>query len=151
MCAPSARLGAGFTLVELLLVVMIAGLALAVVPPLLTASLPGAQVRTAAQQLASGLRSARGQAIARGEESLLQLDLERNSYRQGGREVALAAGLELVLDTASSEVLGAGAGGIRFFPDGSSTGGRIEVRGGGRAYRLDVDWLTGRVTVHETD
>ncbi|HET19630.1 MAG TPA: type II secretion system protein GspH, partial [Chromatiales bacterium] len=119
--------------------------------PMLSASLPGAQARTAAQQLASGLRSARGQAIARGDEAVLLLDLERKSYRQGERTVALASGLELSLDTAISEVGTAGQGGIRFYPDGSSTGGRIGVQGGGHAYRVDVDWLTGKVTVNEAE
>ena len=35
-----------------------------------------------------------------------------------------------------------------FFPDGSSTGGRITLRSEVSAYRVDVDWLTGQVRVH---
>ncbi|MGD9709229.1 MAG: Tfp pilus assembly protein FimT/FimU [Halothiobacillaceae bacterium] len=58
--------GRGFTLVELLVVVLIAGLVLAVTPPLLTAALPGLQARASAQQLAAGLRMARVQAMAGG-------------------------------------------------------------------------------------
>lgn len=140
----------GFTLIELLVVMLIAGLALAVVPPMLSAGLPGLHARSAAQQLLFGLRSARGQAVAAGGEAALELDLERNRYRIGTREVELGAGVELVLDTARSEIGGAQRGGIRFFADGSSTGGRITVRGGARAWRLDVDWLTGRVALDES-
>jgi len=150
MRAPLARTGTGFTLIELLVVMLIAGLALAVVPPMLTAGLPGLQVRTAALQLASGLRTARGQSIAQGREAVLMLDLQRNTYSVGSRVAALAPGLELVLDTARSEASGVAEGGIRFFPDGSSSGGRITVRGGARGYRLDVDWLTGKVTLNES-
>ena len=38
-------------------------------------------------------------------------------------------------------------GAIRFYPDGSSTGGRITVASGERKYLVDVDWLTGRVSI----
>jgi len=40
-------------------------------------------------------------------------------------------------------------GGIRFFPDGSSTGGRISVARGQRTLVVEVDWLLGRVSVNE--
>ena len=40
-------------------------------------------------------------------------------------------------------------GAIRFFPDGSSTGGRVTLMVGERSYAVDVDWLTGRVRVLE--
>ena len=36
---------------------------------------------------------------------------------------------------------------IRFYSDGSSTGGRITVASGERKYLVDVDWLTGRVSI----
>jgi general secretion pathway protein H len=38
-------------------------------------------------------------------------------------------------------------GAIRFYPDGSSTGGRITVTFGRTQYLVDVDWLTGRVSI----
>ncbi len=40
-------------------------------------------------------------------------------------------------------------GAIRFYPDGSSTGGRITVASGERKFLVDVDWLTGRVSIKE--
>ncbi|MEO1751953.1 GspH/FimT family pseudopilin [Thiofaba sp. EF100] len=142
--------GKGFTLIELLVVMLIAGLVLTVTPPLLTAALPGLQARSSAQQLAAGLRMARGQAMAGGGEAVLVLDLARHSFRVGSRpEVRLGRSLELRLDTAASELEGEQRGGIRFFGDGSSTGGRITLRAGKHAWQVDVDWLTGRVTVDE--
>jgi len=49
---------------------------------------------------------------------------------------------ELVSDT---------SGGIRFFPDGSSTGGNIAVVLGEREWRINVGWLTGEITLDETE
>ena len=51
------------------------------------------------------------------------------------------------LYAAQSEVESARKGSIRFYADGSSTGGRITVSSGERKYLVDVDWLTGRVSI----
>jgi len=47
----------GFTLLELMVVLAIAAIMMTVVPPLLSSALPGAQLKSAARQLAAGLRS----------------------------------------------------------------------------------------------
>ena len=38
-------------------------------------------------------------------------------------------------------------GGIRFFPDGSSTGGYIALADDKTEYRVKVDWLTGHISI----
>jgi general secretion pathway protein H len=55
----------------------------------------------------------------------------------------------LKLLTAQTEVESDHRGSIRFYPDGSSTGGRITVSSGERQYLVDVDWLTGRVAIND--
>jgi general secretion pathway protein H len=57
--------------------------------------------------------------------------------------------LELKLYTAQSEVRDERHGAIRFYPDGSSTGGRVTLAAGERKLLVDVDWLTGRVSIKE--
>jgi general secretion pathway protein H len=52
---------------------------------------------------------------------------------------------ELAMLTAQSEQIQDKTGNIRFFPDGSSTGGRITISAGERREDVDVDWLSGRV------
>jgi general secretion pathway protein H len=49
--------------------------------------------------------------------------------------------------TAKSEAVEDKVASIRFFPDGSSTGGAISIANGGTKFRVDVDWLTGSVTI----
>ena len=53
------------------------------------------------------------------------------------------------LYTAQSEIVDDKHGAIRFYPDGSSTGGRVTLASGERKFLVDVDWLTGRVTIKE--
>ena len=67
----------------------------------------------------------------------------------GGTPRRLPQGIVLELVTAEREMLAERRGGIRFFPDGSSGGGRVTLTLAGLERRVDVAWLTGRVTVSE--
>ncbi|QQS54556.1 MAG: GspH/FimT family pseudopilin [Candidatus Competibacteraceae bacterium] len=143
----------GFTLLEILIVLVIGVLLVALVPPLLSGMSGATELRGAARQLAAGLRNARNEAVARQREAVLTLDLERRRFGVTGdpREIALPESVALKLYTAQSELLDSATGGIRFFPDGSSTGGSITVSGPKLAYRVNVDWLTGAVAIVEQD
>jgi general secretion pathway protein H len=116
---------------------------------MLSTGVSSAEVRGAARQLAASLRYARSQAILAREETELVLDVERRWYRIPGkaREFQLADELSITMVTARSEVVTEAQGMIRFFPDGSSTGGRITVSNGKHEYIVDVDWLSGRVAL----
>ena len=150
----TARAGQhGFTLLEILIVLVIGVLLVALVPPLLSGMSGATELRGAARQLAAGLRNARNEAITRQQEAVLTLDLERRRFGVTGdpREIALPESVALKLYTAQSELLDSATGGIRFFPDGSSTGGAITVSGPKLVYRVNVDWLTGTVAIVEQD
>jgi len=97
------------------------------------------------------LRFARDQAIAQRVESLLELDLDGRTFRvpPDPRTHRLPARLDLKLYTAQRDLVSEKVGAIRFFPDGGSNGGRITLAGGERKYDVDVDWLTGRVSILE--
>ncbi len=66
----------GFTLVELLVVLAIAGLLLAVTPPLISAAMPGVELKAAARRTAGALRLAREVAIASGRDAAWVIDVE---------------------------------------------------------------------------
>ncbi|MFQ5534661.1 MAG: GspH/FimT family pseudopilin [Sphingomonadales bacterium] len=154
--SPTSRAGAtsGFTLLELLVVLLILGLVAGLTAPFLTAgNRSEKELKRTALELAAGLRLARAEAIKANRETLFMLDIGRRVYSLGSGKpnVELAAGFDLTLVAARSERVGQ-AGGIRFFADGSSTGGVITVsdQEEGQAqdkYRITVDWLTGRVRI----
>lgn len=139
----------GFTLVEVLIVMAILALILAVVPPLFSSSLSSATLKAAARDVAAGLRHARSEAITLNKEVRFRLDVEAHSFTIGDDKGALSlpSDVELVLFTATSEVLDDQTGMIRFFADGSSTGGGITLIDEDRKFEVMVDWLTGRVTI----
>jgi len=143
----------GFTLLEILLALTIAVLITAVAIPNFTPLLARAQLYSAARDIGSGLRYARGQAMARGKESEFELDVHKHFYRVTGRNKAysLSEQVRLSLFTADAEVAGEGVGKIRFYPDGSSTGGRVTLDGGGQKRLVDISWLTGEVRIRGED
>jgi general secretion pathway protein H len=145
---PSKHEPGGFTLIELLVVLAILGLGLAIIvgykPP--WSSTLG--LRAAAAEIAAGLREARSEAILRNRPVSLEVDLAGRRFQAGsGRIRQLPPELTLALLTVSGEQRNAQTGGIRFNPDGSSTGGRISIGDGRRSIAVGVDWLTGRVSV----
>ncbi len=141
----------GFTLVELLVVLAIAGLLLAVTPPLITAAMPGMELKAAARRTAGGLRLAREIAVAQGRDVAWMLDVEQNRYaiENDSRSGSLPGGLDLELVAAAEEMLNDAVGAIRFYPDGSSSGGRVILKRGETGYQVGVNWLTGRILIAE--
>jgi len=146
---PTKRYPAGFSLIELLVVLAIAALILAVAPPMLSNAMPGLQLKSTARQLASGLRYARDRAVAGRSEVNFTVDLEARTVTVTNREavIGIPDSLEVSLVTAASELVNETLGHIRFYPDGTSTGGRVTVSYKGNGYDVDVDWLTGRVSI----
>lgn len=140
----------GFTLVEILVVVAIMGIAVAAIASAMGYSLTGQQMRGASRDLVAALRYTRGQAIVKREAQVLMLNVDGKSYRAANRSpVQLPPQFDLAIETARQEMISQGEGGIRFFPDGSSTGGNIELSRGDTVWRIDINWLTGEVSLRE--
>jgi general secretion pathway protein H len=143
----SDRTAIGFTLLEMLIVLLIVGLMLAFVLERGPMRSAGLTARATAAQLAEGLRLARSQAIAANQPVSLSVDVVRHVWRVGsGPLQLLPPELGVALYTIAGARLGS-AGFIAFAPDGSSTGGRIELVRGSERLKVGVDWLTGRVSV----
>lgn len=141
----------GVTLLELILVLALMGIIAALVIPTLGTGVSTSELKSSARQLAAGLRLARSEALATRQDAFLALDVEQRKFKVGSdpREYRLAQRADLKLYTAQKDLVSEKVGAIRFYPDGGSTGGRITIASGERKYEVDVDWLTGRVTIHD--
>ncbi|MEO8459123.1 MAG: GspH/FimT family pseudopilin [Dokdonella sp.] len=141
---------AGFSLIEMIAVITLIAIILTVVSLSFSKSLDNAKIRAASRDLVAALRYTRGQAIVKGKQQVLQIDLERNTYQAPGKGVVeMPKKMVLQLTTAAEEQSGEHVGGIRFFGDGSSTGGHISVLMGEREWRINVGWLTGEIALEE--
>jgi general secretion pathway protein H len=140
----------GFTLLELLVVLTIVAVILAFVPGFMLRGQPGLSVDVTARELADALRLARSHAMAQNRDQLFALDVEQHLFRIGGQRapVQMNKEIEVTFQSARSEAVSESIGQIRFFPDGSATGGRIGLSQDGQHAEVVVDWLTGLVSVN---
>ena len=129
--------GAGFTLLELLVVLAILGIAAAMAVPWLGRRQPAAALAGAAVEIRAALGGARAAAIA--QDRAVAFRGDSGGYWIGPRHHRLAAG-------AAIQVATVGASSIAFFPTGGSSGGRILLRGPQARLEVEVDPVTGRVT-----
>lgn len=146
------RHSTGFTLVELLVVMVIIALVLGLVATSISRSISGAESRVAARKVAAALRYTRSQAILKKQQTVFIVDTDERSYQAPGKKpVMLPEGMDVLLTTARSEFTSENVGGIRFFPDGGSTGGHVELIVNGREYRVNVAWLTGEARLADQE
>jgi general secretion pathway protein H len=141
----------GFTLLEIIIVLVIGALAYALLLGIPFRGASTSDLKAAARTVAAGLRQAQSMAITTRHDATLTVDVESREYTLPGEAAprALPKGIDLKLYTAQTEVSSERKGAIRFYPDGSSTGGRITLSAGERKYLVDVDWLTGRVSIED--
>ena len=140
----------GFTLLELIVALAIGAVVYALILGTPFGMASKGDLKAAARTLASGLRQAQTLAITSRHDALLTLDVENREFRVADLEPHhVSDKVDLKLYTAQAEVVNERQGAIRFYPDGSSTGGRITVSSGERKYLVDVDWITGRVVINE--
>jgi len=115
----------GLTLVELLVAFTIAGLIAAVVTASVSTALRRLDARNAETAAASELRRLRSLAQESGQ-----------AQRFDPAMLRLPDGYSLTTQPAD---------GVRFYPDGTSSGGRVAIGDGALSVVLDVDWINGRV------
>jgi len=133
----------------MMIVLVILGLVAALVVMRGPAGSPALDLRATADAMAGGLRQARAQAISSGRPVSLMIDPARHVWRvDTGTPSAIAPEIGVAVSTAGGTIPGT-APEISFAPDGSSTGGRIELRAGERRVVVSADWLTGRISVSD--
>jgi general secretion pathway protein H len=138
---------AGFTLIEMLVVLVILGLTVALIVSRGPARSTGFDLRATAGDIAQQLRIARSEAISSDRSTRFSLDPADRRYETNGvAGPLLPPELSLTMTTATGGAARPLAA-ITFAPDGSSSGGRVVLVAGANAMAVVVDWLTGRVSV----
>lgn len=131
----------GFTLLEMLVVIVLISIAAGLVGFGLQQGLRAAKERQAVGQIVEALRSTRARAIVSGTDQSTVFDLRQQSFQAPGRPLKhWPADLHVTLHTAEQ----AGSA-VAFYADGSSTGGNLLLANGSRRWRIDIGWLTGSV------
>jgi general secretion pathway protein H len=144
------RSSAGFTLLEMLVVIAILTLATAVAMPILARPSDGVRLQATARDLINALRLTREMAIARNAEIVLTIDVDKRTFASAAVRVqSFGPDIAAALTFAEPERTARSTGGFRFFPDGSSSGGDVHFRLRGSEAKVCVNWLTGEAQLGE--
>jgi general secretion pathway protein H len=147
--SPIGKDSRGFSLLELILVLMVLGLSSLIVIPNVTKGMRDRDARRSALALAAAARELRSQALLNGMPQRLVLNITENSYLVARRgEVQLPAAVRFA-SVAGGEILDNGARQFLFFPNGSTFGGQIDLSGsaGSSFYSVRLHPLTGNIEV----
>jgi general secretion pathway protein H len=131
-----AKCQAGFTLIEMIVVMVILGMVAALVLVRQPFQSNGLNTDATVRALGGALRLARSRAIAQDREVAVVTFADGFSV-DGAAAWRLSAG----------EILSPGR--VIFTPDGGSSGATILLTAGARRITVDVNWLTGRVASRE--
>jgi general secretion pathway protein H len=144
---------AGFTLFELLVVMVVLALTYAAVSTLYRTPSASVQLKAAARLTASRLRDLRAAAMTTGSERVATIDVNGRVIRFGDGRAPLDIdkSIAIAVTGAESERRSATTAGVRFFPNGSSSGATIVLRSERQAYEVRINWLTGRVATGAID
>jgi general secretion pathway protein H len=142
------RRASGFSLLEVLLVMMLIAAMSILAAAAVTGGFAGMRLRAEAKEIAAQLRYTRAQAISTGQAQRFLIDPAAHTWlapdnRKG--EIQKTFGVAFYGAREVQPMRGVGA--IQFFPDGASTGGRVQLSAKGAAWNVDIAWLTGEVKV----
>ncbi len=136
----------GFSLLEMLVVLAIVGLVAMVVVPHLRSS-NRLQLDSFAETLASKLRFARATAVGQNREMSVRLDKATRTLVSSADPKSMPIPTNLSIEMNAVAARTAGKTAILFFPDGSGSGGSIDLRQDNRAVAVLVNWLTGDIEI----
>lgn len=143
---------AGFTLVELGVVILVLAMLAALVAPRLVAFQRTQEYRTFVSQTRAIFSEAREAAIERKAACVLTIDgrsiqlapLSEDSDAQAIRTVSMPDGVEVSTVRLNGSQSNETEWRVAFYPDGSATKAGIEFDSDGRIFAMQVDDVTGR-------
>ena len=146
----------GFTLIEIIVTMVIVGMAMALVAPAINAGSRARDVRSAVREVTGAMRTMQTEAVRTGQPQSLLVLVEENRVELEGfsREIEIGSTAAL-RQVAGGERNSFGFSRVRFFPNGSSSGMQLLI--GDRdypaelGYVVSVDPLIGLVTVTDEE
>jgi len=138
----------GFTLLELIVVLVLVAVATAVVLPSIDRGLKKRQAKQSVLALAATARDLRRKAIDEGKLKRLTVEPRKNSYLASGGDIIRLPDTVEITGITGGEPVGDRLTQFVFFPNGSLLGGEIELSDRrGSAYVVRMEAMVGRVVV----
>jgi len=137
----------GFTLLEIIVVMVMIAVIMGFFSSNMMKSLKKAKLRAVSKDLVSAMRYTRGQAVVKHEQKIITFNVQDKTYKAPRKKtVQIPDEVEIYVYTAESEIPDENTGSIRFFSDGSSSGGWVKLIQGEKIWKINVNWLTGEIS-----
>ncbi len=142
----------GFSLLEIILVISLAAVMFTLAPKMFGSGVSGSELKANVRTIAAAMKMARDHAINTRRESFVSINVDSNELTAtfDDRVHKLNPQLTIKLLNSEADQINAQSASFRFYPDGSSNGGRVTVLAKEREFFIDIDWLSGRVTVTDS-
>lgn len=137
----------GFSIIEMLIALTIIASIVTIAAISIRPTSGPAAVRIEAREVAAGLRRVRAHAIANGENTDFYVNLRHREYDVLEKRRTLHRDIDINATVADSFTDEDGTIGIRFYPNGASSGGALSFVSGAAQSTVDVDWMTGRISI----
>ncbi|WP_352814579.1 GspH/FimT family pseudopilin [Mesorhizobium sp. M0207] len=138
---------AGFTLVEMLVVLAIMAVVAAIAAPGIARNYRTRNLETLTSEIATRLRLSRTSAIATARPKQIVINPRAGTIRFDERDtLVLPEDIEMTVTTGLETVAADRQATLTFLPDGSASGVDIGLQRKGQTVRIEVNWLTGLVT-----
>lgn len=125
----------GFTLIEMLVTLAIAGLIAGLAFPAIERAMQHVHFAQTASRLILAVRKAAAEAVSEGRRVSLQAADGNLPEQLDGHQEQLAPGTTVIMQPRA----------IAFFSDGSTSGGTIVLRTGDRRFTVRIDAATGSI------
>ena len=140
---------AGFTLLELIIVIFLITLMLGLSAVFFANTLPAGRFNATAREIASTIRQARHLAVLNGEKQTLAIDMDSRSYRiegRGGKILPAEIGIK-VIDPLAGDIT-RGTYHMAFHAAGNAEGGTVVLWNSTRQVRINIDPVAGVVIIN---
>jgi general secretion pathway protein H len=137
----------GYTLVEMLVVLVLLGMATAISLPYATSSGRAQELDATASQLAALFRHAQTLAYMTNKDVKVSFERDSRKWHVNGSspQLQLDQSITVVAITIEGQISDKQLS-YRFFPTGGSSGGRVVLEANKNKSVVDLNWLTGVVT-----
>lgn len=140
---------AGFSLLEMMVVAAILAGGMLLVLTQYPFGSKQSNLRLLGQQVMTQLRQTRDLAMDQNRDRAFIFDAEARTYQatEFGKAIELPEDISFKMVTANQINTRPQEGRIIFFGDSSSSGGAIHLAKGNAQYNINIDWLTGAISL----
>lgn len=139
------RKESGFTLIEIIVVIVLMAISASFVMARLGNSIPGARLKSVVREIAATMRYMKSKAQLHGKDEVLTLNLDDRSFSFDGKKKAFPKEIKATFIDPDNGETDRGQWQITFYPEGGSSGGEIILTDSKRYFTITVDPVVGSV------